>query len=40
MLFILLKDGHWQDGCRVERLTAILYGIEIITDEEKDEEIN
>ena len=26
--------------CRVERLTAILYGIEIITDEEKDEEIN
>ena len=27
-------------GCRVERLTAILYGIEIITDEEKDEEIN
>lgn len=26
--------------CRVERLTAILYGIEIVTDEEKDEEIN
>lgn len=27
-------------GCRVERLTAILYGIEIVTDEEKDEETN
>ena len=26
--------------CRVERLAAILYGIEIVSDEEKDEEIN
>ena len=34
--------GGWAlaKGCRVERLAAILYGIEIITDEEKDEETN